>query len=61
VPLSNFALNFDLRRYMKGAGVVLMDEATSALDTKTEAGIMDTLGYLMNGKDRSSHFSRVNS
>jgi ABC-type multidrug transport system ATPase subunit len=26
------------------------DEATSALDTKTEAGIMDTLGYLMSGR-----------
>jgi hypothetical protein len=32
-----------LYRYFK-------DEATSALDTKTEAGIMDTLGYLMSGR-----------
>lgn len=38
------------RAFLKGAGVVLMDEATSALDTKTEAGIMDTLGYLMSGR-----------
>ncbi len=38
------------RAFLKDAGVVLLDEATSALDTKTEAGIMSSIGNLMRGR-----------
>ncbi len=38
------------RAFLKDAPILILDEPTSSVDTKTEAGIMETMGRLMEGR-----------